>query len=132
MLICADGKPLRRNLILCTGVNSSAFLKMMQWTGYWSGGKIVWAPSHNGALHDILWAHPDPNEPIPEWVQRIPIFKIASTALTSASSSPWVKDPTWNNAANTISALGHGGSGGVHQPVLVVVVVAVNSLERQL
>src|SRR6266568_841327 len=106
---------IRKNLYL-VGLFSSAFLTLLYQTGYCrSGGKILWVPNFDGTVRDILWASPDPNEPIPfywrDWIERVPVFTMATAILTSANSSPWTVDPTWNAANNSVELVGAGGKG---------------------
>src|SRR6266566_2469740 len=106
---------IRKNLYL-VGLFSSAFLTLLYQTGYCrSGGKILWVPNFDGTVRDILWASPDPNEPIPlywrDWIERVPVFTMATTILTSANSSPWTVDSTWNATNNSVELVGAGGRG---------------------
>src|SRR6266567_7247598 len=106
---------IRKNLYL-VGLFSSAFLALLYQTGYCrSGGKILWVPNFDGTVRDILWASPDPNEPIPlywrDWIERVPVFTLATVILTTASVSPWTVDPTWNATNNSVEIVGFGGNG---------------------
>src|SRR6266702_2440448 len=105
-----------RKQLYLLGLFSPAFLTLLYYTRYErSGGKILWVPNFDGTVRDILWASPDPNDPIPlywrDWIERVPVFTMATAILTTLSSSPWTVDPTWNAANNSVELLGAGGNG---------------------
>src|SRR6266700_4331151 len=113
-LIAADGKPLQRRVILlnATGIFSPSFLQLLSQTDYWKqGAKIAWVPNWDGTVHDILWAHPDPNEPVPDWVRRVPYFTMMSATLTTSSVSPWTVDPFMATANHKVEMISGGGNG---------------------
>src|SRR6266702_2738100 len=105
-----------RKQLYLLGLFSPAFLTLLYYTRYErSGGKILWVPNFDGTVRDILWASPDPNDPIPlywrDWIERVPVFTMATVVLTTANSSPWTVDPTWNAANNSVELIGAGGNG---------------------
>ncbi len=114
MILAADGKPLCRSVVLLNtvGIGYHCGVQLLRQTdGWYRGVKAVWVPNYDGTVHDILWASFDQNEPIPDWVRRVPWFVMATAALTTASVSPWTVDPTWNAASNSVELVGAGGSG---------------------
>jgi hypothetical protein len=85
---------------------------LRQTDGWYKGVKAVWVPNYDGTLHDILWASFDQDEPIPDWIRRVPWFTMATQVLTTASSSPWTVDGTWNASSNSVELVGKGQDGG--------------------
>src|SRR5690349_18984557 len=66
MILGADGKALSRNVVLLNtvGIGYGCGVQLLRQTdGWYKGVKAVWVPNHDGALHDILWASFDQDEP---------------------------------------------------------------------
>jgi len=105
MILGADGKPLRRSVLLLNtvGIGYRCGVELLRQTdGWYKGVKAVWVPNYDGTVHDILWASFDQDEPVPDWIRRVPFFTMATQVLTTASVSPWTVDGTWNAASNSV------------------------------
>ncbi len=115
MILGADGQPLTRSVVLLNtvGIGYRCGVQLLRQTdGWYKGVKAVWLPRGDGSLHDILWATFDQDEPLPDWIRRVPWFTMATAILTTASVSPWTVDASWNAANNSVELDGAGGSGG--------------------
>ena len=79
-------------------------------TGFWhSGGKIAWVPNYDGSVKEVIWATNDQNAPFPDWLINAPFLWLSTQVLTTASTSPWTVDGTWNATTNNVELVGSGG-----------------------
>lgn len=75
-----------------------------------SGGIVAWSPGERGAPPRVLWSSANSETRAPAWITDTGVFTIL-TVFKIAGDTSFADPGNWNDDANKIEAIGHGGKG---------------------